>query len=179
MSKKKSQVPRKKRVGQRSGQPPLDITPETRGKVSALAGFLTHRQIADQLGIGRTQLEKYCAKELAEGMPKKNAAVLVNLYRIATGNGPGSVAAAIFWVKTQCRWHEVQRVIHGFDPSAMMTIVNQIVAIIRGMPKICPNCKTHLEMPQQAATKLRELSEKMDQERAPSEIVQKEPEGGG
>jgi hypothetical protein len=42
-----------------------------------------------------------------------NAAVAGNLYRIATSDKPGTVTAAIFWLKTRAGWRDVQQVEHG------------------------------------------------------------------
>jgi hypothetical protein len=43
---------------------------------------------------------------LAAAPIKANAAVAQSLFRKATGDGPQSVAAAIFWVKARMGWKE-------------------------------------------------------------------------
>jgi urease accessory protein UreF len=85
-------------------------TEKDRGRVEALAGYgFTEEQIAADLGIGAETLRKYYRTELTTAHIKANALVAQSLFRKATGDGNGAVAAAIFWMKTRCGWREVER----------------------------------------------------------------------
>jgi len=44
--------------------------------------------------------------ELSEGRGEANSLVAQSLFKKATGNGPGAVVAAIFWLKTRAGWKE-------------------------------------------------------------------------
>jgi hypothetical protein len=103
-------------VGQRDGpgQPPFKATPEQRRHVELLSGFgLTQAQIAQLVlnpysgkPIDDKTLRAHFAEELAAGPAKLNSRVAQTLYQKATGDGPQSVAAAIFWLKTRAGWRE-------------------------------------------------------------------------
>ena len=81
-----------------------------RKQVLVLVGMgLTHDQIAKVMGISDESLRKHFRDELDTGEAKLNAAVAKNLYNIATKQGAGSVAAAIFWMKTRAGWREKDR----------------------------------------------------------------------
>jgi len=98
------------------------------------------------------------------------------MFKIATGSTPQPVTAAIFWTKVRRRWHEVQRVIHGFDPEIVSGFVRQVVALLRReLPQACPHCRARLDLPQKIAGQLRELSQKLGTELPPSQIVPIEP----
>jgi hypothetical protein len=51
-------------------------------------------------------LRKAFRYELDQGMEISNAIVAQSLFKKATGSGPQSVTAAIFWLKTRARWRE-------------------------------------------------------------------------
>src|SRR5690349_9012956 len=55
-------------------------------------------------------LRKAFRRELDEGKRVANAMVARSLFKKATGDGPQSVAAAIFWLKTQAGWKETERI---------------------------------------------------------------------
>lgn len=151
----------------------MEITPAQRAQVEAAAGFgLTQEKIAILMGVSETALKKYCGDELHRGVTKADLQVMQNLFRIATGNTPQAVSAAIFWAKVRMRWHEVQRVIHGFDPELMQVFVQQIIEVLRRLvPKVCPHCKTDLELRPKIASELRALSLRMNEQLPASEIV--------
>jgi hypothetical protein len=90
-------------MGRRSHQP----TTIGRRNVEALAGYgVPEVEIAGVIGIDPKTLRKHYPKELKFGHVKANAKVAENLFRKATGDGPQSVTAAIFWMKTRARWKE-------------------------------------------------------------------------
>ena len=69
----------------------------------------TQSMAADALGIEEKCLRRHYRGELDGGAVHANIAVANNLFRIATGEGPGAVTAAIFWLKTRAGWREVGR----------------------------------------------------------------------
>lgn len=159
---------------QNGGRPPLpDPTPEQRSQVEAAAGLgYTVSDISTVLGFSEQQLNKHFKEEMRRGVLKADMAVTQNLYKIATGNTPQAVSAAIFWKKVRSRWHEVQRIIHGFDPEIVAGFVKSVVNILRReLPQECPHCHVHLDMPQKISKQLKELSAKMVESLPPSEIV--------
>lgn len=82
-------------------------TDKDRGRVEALAGYgFTIDQIASDLGIGRQALYQHFRQELDVAHIRANALVAQSLFRKATGEGTGAVAAAIFWMKVRCGWRE-------------------------------------------------------------------------
>ena len=89
---------------------PHEPTDKDRKQVSLMAGIgLTHDQIAKIIGISDETLRKYYDKELEISAAMMNAQVAQNLFSIATSKGAGSVASAIFWMKTRGGWREVER----------------------------------------------------------------------
>ena len=58
------------------------------------------------MGITRPTLYKYYRAQLDHGADELDSRVAQSLYDKATGNGPQSVAAAIFWLKTRRGWRE-------------------------------------------------------------------------
>ena len=94
------------------------------------------------------------------------------LYLDAISSGPEYQATRMFWAKTRRRMHEVQRIVHGFDPSVLSGFVKQCVALLRReLPEKCPACNTNLGLSKKVAEKMRDLSIQLDQKRPPSEIV--------
>lgn len=81
-----------------------------------MVGFgITQEQICKIIGISENTLRKYFADELENGVSRINSAVAQNLFAIATSRDPGSVAAAIFWMKTRAQWKEINHHAHGGD----------------------------------------------------------------
>ena len=79
-----------------------------RKQVEAMAGYgVPETDIAGVIGIDPKTLRRHYRTELKFGHVKANAKVAENLYRKATSDGPQSVTAAIFWLKTRARWKEV------------------------------------------------------------------------
>jgi hypothetical protein len=54
--------------------------------------------------INKRTLERAFREELDAGMEQANAQVKMALFKKATGNGPQSVTAAIFWLKCRAGW---------------------------------------------------------------------------
>jgi hypothetical protein len=94
---------------------------KTAAQVKRMSGLgITHDQIARIIGISDETLRKYYPDELENGATQANATVAQNLFRIATGNDKGAVAAAIFWMKTRARWRETNHTeISGPDGAAI------------------------------------------------------------
>ena len=110
----------------RPGNQPFVVDDKDRQKVERMVGFgLTQEQIAKIMGIAESTLKKYFADELENGVSRVNSAVAQNLFSIATSRDPGSVAAAIFWMKTRARWRETNHHVHsGDDKEPPITIAN-------------------------------------------------------
>lgn len=158
--------------------PKITISAQQRQQIEALYGLgLTTREIEHVIGISHSTIENKCKEEIARGIAKADAAILNNLKRIAMGDGPSAASAAIFWVKCRRKWHEIQRVIHGFDPGAIQEFVCQFLSIMRReLPVKCPHCQTNLNLAPKIAGELKALSAKMIEKLPPDEIVPKPPE---
>ena len=75
---------------------------ETRGAVHLMTSRgATQSMAADALGIEEKCLRRHYRGELDGGVLQVDIAEANNLFRIATGEGPGAVTAAIFWLKTR------------------------------------------------------------------------------
>lgn len=89
-------------------------TEETKATVSGMAAMgVPQEQIAGYLGIDPKTLRLHYRDELNAGKATANFAVAKHLYKSATGNGPQSVTAAIFWAKTQMGWKDTTAVEHS------------------------------------------------------------------
>lgn len=110
------------------GRPAYVPEEKDRKQVLTMAGIgLTQDQIAKIMGISDETLRRNYKNELETGTSRMNAMVAQNLYSIATSKGQGSVAAAIFWMKTRARWQEVNRnEITGADGAPLDARVNVI-----------------------------------------------------
>ena len=74
---------------------------------------MPHAEIARQiinpdtgLPISEPTLRSAFRADLDSGKARATALVAQSLFKKATGEGKGAVAAAIFWLKTQARWNE-------------------------------------------------------------------------
>lgn len=82
-------------------------TAEQRKQVDAMAGYgVPEEAIAKVLDIHPETLRLHYRRELDTAHIRANSAVAQSLYQKAIGNGPQSVAACIFWLKTRARWKE-------------------------------------------------------------------------
>lgn len=98
------------------GRPPHVPTDRDRRQVEIMTGLgLTQEQIGKILGVSEDTLQRHYADEIANGVAKANVQVAQNLFNIATSREQGSVAAAIFWMKSRGKWKEVNHVAHGGD----------------------------------------------------------------
>lgn len=80
-------------------------TPQRRRLVEALgANGVRQETIARVLGIDPKTLRKHYRNELDLGAVRATCAVAEALLRHATGDGPGALAAAIFWLKCRAGW---------------------------------------------------------------------------
>lgn len=97
-------------VKRKPGSNAYDPSDQDRKQVLVLVGMgLTHDQISKVMGMSDESLRKHFRHELDTGEATLNAKVAQNLYNIATKQGSGSVAAAIFWMKTRAGWREKDR----------------------------------------------------------------------
>lgn len=92
-------------------------TEATRKQVEAMTGYgVPQEAIAEVLGVSVPTLVKHYRSEVDTGVAKANAKVAESLFRKALSDGQGSVAAAIFWMKTRAGWRETTRIVHdGLD----------------------------------------------------------------
>jgi hypothetical protein len=78
-----------------------------RRQVEAMAGYgVAETDIARVVGIDPKTLRRHYRDELDTGHIKAAAKVAASLFRKATSDGPQSVTAAIFWLKTRVGWKE-------------------------------------------------------------------------
>jgi hypothetical protein len=88
-------------------QKPHEPTEKDRLAVETMAGHgIAQMDIARVIGVSISTLSKWYRDELETGAVKANSRVAQSLFDKATGNGNGSVAAAIFWLKCRARWSE-------------------------------------------------------------------------
>jgi len=79
-----------------------------RKQVESMASYgVPQLDIARVLSITIPTLRKHYEYELQTAQIKANALVAQSLFQKATGNGPGSVVAAIFWLKVRAGWREI------------------------------------------------------------------------
>lgn len=117
---------RSKHGGKRSGagRKPFQPTRGDRARVKKLVGFGLRQEEIAQLVMNRTTgkpiseatLRKHFAHELAIGASEANSKVAESLFRKATGDGPQSVTAGIWWTKCRMGWKE--RVVAEVDVKA-------------------------------------------------------------
>ena len=109
--------------------------PANRRQAEAMAAYgVPESDIACVIGIDPKTLRKHYRQELDQGHTKANAKVAESLFRKALGDGPQSVTAAIFWLKTRARWKEVSVHEHGGVPGQPIERVDRIERIILAAP---------------------------------------------
>lgn len=155
------------------GKPAHVPTAKSRKRVRMLSGLgFTQEEIGLLLDLGVTALVRHYRPELMVGSLEADEKVMLNLYRMATGNGPEAGRMTIFYAKVKRKWHEVQRVIHGYDPEMIKTFVKGVVAMMkREIPDACPACKTKLNLTPTIAHHLIVLSNEMAAKLPESQIV--------
>jgi hypothetical protein len=67
---------------------------------------IPEEQIATVIGISAMTLRKHYRAELDKGQVDANVRIAQSLFDKAMGNGPGAVAACIFWLKARAGWSE-------------------------------------------------------------------------
>jgi hypothetical protein len=76
-----------------------------RDQVEVMTGFgVPQLAIAQALGVDAKTLRRYYRDELDAGAVRADFAVAKALFRAATGSGPQSLSAAIFWLKCRAGW---------------------------------------------------------------------------
>ena len=89
------------------GRPAHRPDATSRRQVEAMTAYgVPELNIASVVGIDPKTLRKHYRGELDNGQVKATAKVAENLFRKATSDGPQSVTAAIFWLKTKGGWRE-------------------------------------------------------------------------
>jgi hypothetical protein len=89
------------------GRPAHRPDATTRRQVEAMAAYgVPEADIARVIGIDPKTVRKYYRDELDTGAIKANSKIAESLYRKAMGEGPQSVTACIFWLKTRAHWKE-------------------------------------------------------------------------
>ena len=104
-------------------------TEDSRLLVETLTGFgVVQPEIADILDISHATLTRHYREQLTLGAHKANAAVVNNLFRIATDPKGGSAAvnAGIWWTKARMNWSETRK-------EAISADVRSINANVRDM----------------------------------------------
>lgn len=87
------------------GRPPHVPTDQMRKRVGMMVAYGIKRQFMPEiLGVSDDVLQKYYKHELDCGLEEANEQVARSLFKIATSDQKGNVAAAIFWLKTKAKW---------------------------------------------------------------------------
>lgn len=110
MTKRKTDVSEPyKNVG---GRPPYQPNDKDRAVVESLTAYgASAEHVAIKIGISRTTLFKYYARELEVSHIEANAAVAQTAYQMAkSGKVP---AMTMFWLKTQACWRETNHLQHS------------------------------------------------------------------
>jgi transposase-like protein len=86
--------------------------------------------IARVIGVSEPTLRKHCRRELDLGKIVADTKVISFLYSQACGEGPdprANVTAAIFWLKSQCRWREtvVAEIARGADAESARRVLDE------------------------------------------------------
>ena len=90
-------------MGRRAHMP----DPVGRRQVEAMTAYgVPESDIGRVLNIDPKTLRKHYRDELDTGSIKANSRIAESLYKKAMGDGPQSVTAAIFWLKTRAKWKE-------------------------------------------------------------------------
>ena len=117
------------------GRPAFTPTDEQRRMVEAMTGYgIPQGDIARVIGIDDETLRLRFREELDTGTAKANTRVAEFLFEQATGQrgeGSGSVAAAIFWMKSRARWKETNATEHSGPDGKPIEIADQSAEIER------------------------------------------------
>ena len=89
-------------------RPEYQPTEKDRSTVQTMTAYgIPQGEIAVVLGIAPQTLRKHFRFELDTAASQANARVAAALYKKATGDGPGAIAAAIFWLRARAGWSVV------------------------------------------------------------------------
>lgn len=110
-------------------------TQEQRRMVHAMTGYgMPQEDICRTIVNPKTQkpvdlktLRKCFRSELDTGVVIANSKVAENLYKLATGTGPGAVAASIFWMKTRAGWKDTSYVNNTITTKQLPSSVDEFV----------------------------------------------------
>jgi hypothetical protein len=160
--------------GLKPGSPAHVPTKKSRKRVRVLAGLgFTQDEIALLIDLGETALKRHYKTELRLGMLEADEKVLTRMFRIIEkGNDADAGRWGMFYLKVRRGWHEVQRIIHGYDPETVRQFVKSLISALRAhLPDKCPACKTKLDLGPTVAAKILQLSQDMAAKLPASEIV--------
>ena len=111
------------------GRRPHIPEPAGRRQVEAMAAYgVPEADIARVLGIDPKTLRKHYRDELDTGSIKANSRIAESLFRKAMGDGPQSVTACIFWLKTRAHWKETTVQEHVGNAGPIMKIQRVIIS---------------------------------------------------
>jgi hypothetical protein len=103
--------------------------PAMRRQVETMAAYgIPETDISRVVNIDPKTLRKHYRDELDTGSIKANSRMAENLYRKAMGDGPQSVTATIFWLKTRAQWKETSVQEQHVTHSPVLRIVRHIVS---------------------------------------------------
>ena len=131
-------------MGRRAHKP----DPFLRRQVEAMAAFgIPEQNIARVVAIDAKTLRKHYREELDTGQTKATAKVAESLFRKAMGDGPQSVTAAIFWLKTRGGWKETSTVELGGSGSQPLTVEFVKIQGVSGEPRAAAPALARLSIP--------------------------------
>ena len=103
-------------------RPPITLTPEQSREVETLAALLSQDQIADYLGICRNTFRAICERdaEVGERYKKGKAKAIAHVANgLLQQARAGDRTSAIFYLKTQAGWREVNHFEHVSPDKSM------------------------------------------------------------
>lgn len=110
-------------------QKPHEPQENDRNKVRIMVSMgLTHKQIAEVMGISDKTLVKYYSDDLATGAQIINTAIVNNLARQALKDDFRAAPAAMFWTKTRMGWRDTSQIEHT-GPNGSGLVLNIISSL--------------------------------------------------
>ncbi len=121
-------------------RPRYEPTDKDRATVKALAAYgVLQSEISKVIGVDDKTLRKHFRDELDTGSTRANAKVAESLFKRATGDGPSSVTAAIFWLKARAGWSEAKAEAPGkkeIEQEAAERVANKTLFAPRQGPRL-------------------------------------------
>jgi hypothetical protein len=115
----------------KGGRPPKTLTAQQRSEVETLAAFLSLEQMAAYFGMTHETFNAICEREpdvfraYKRGKSKAIGKVAQSLVTKALA---GDTASAIFFLKTQARWAETQKLEHsGPEGAPLFARIERVV----------------------------------------------------